>query len=399
MFPVVAAISVFWLVGMVASNVGTQADMPAAPATGDDKRAAEIWSQLKPYFAPPPEFQDFGPYRSPLKFVDGRPVKDASDWQQRRQEILAEWHNWLGRWPELLDKPEVKLLRSERRENFTQQHVHVEVYPGGKYADGYLLIPDGSGPFPAVLVPFYEAATSAGLADKGRGTHDYGLQLARRGFVTLSIGTPGSIEHPEKDTRQLLTEAGEEQYRQPLSFLGYVAANCHTALANLPQVDLRRIGIIGLSYGGKWSMFASCLDDRFACAVWSDPGIVFNEANPSVNYWEPWYLGYEKCVRRSPGVPNSERPRTGLYKRMVESGRDLVELHALMAPRPLLVSGGTEDPPQNWRALNHLVQLNRLLGHEDHVAMTARRTHVPTPEALEWELLFLEYHLKYAKAP
>jgi len=47
-----------------------------------------------------------------------------------------------------------------------------------------------------------------------------------------------------------------------------VAANCLTALAQLPEVDALRIGIIGLSYGGKWSMFASCLDERFACAVW-----------------------------------------------------------------------------------------------------------------------------------
>jgi len=50
-----------------------------------------------------------------------------------------------------------------------------------------------------------------------------------------------------------------------------VAANCLTALSQTPEVDPERIGIIGLSYGGKWSMFASCLDERFACAVWSTP--------------------------------------------------------------------------------------------------------------------------------
>ena len=65
-----------------------------------------------------------------------------------------------------------------------------------------------------------------------------------------------------------------------------------------------------------------------------------------------------------------------------------------MAPRPVLVSGGTEDPPRNWLALNHLVEVNRLLGHKNRVALTSRRTHVPTPEALELELAFLEIHLK-----
>jgi len=100
-------------------------------------------------------------------------------------------------------------------------------------------------------------------------------------------------------------------------------------------------------------------------------------------------------VRRPAGVPNAERPRTGLYKRLVESERDLHELHTLIAARPVLVSGGTEDPPRNWRALNHLVELNRRLGRENRVALTQRKSHVPTPEALELELRFLEYFLKY----
>jgi gamma-glutamyltranspeptidase/glutathione hydrolase len=67
-----------------------------------------------------------------------------------------------------------------------------------------------------------------------------------------------------------------------------------------------------------------------------------------------------------------------------------------MAPRPLLVSGGVQDPPRNWQALNHLVAVNNVLGHKNRVFLTARKTHVPTAEALELELAFLEYFLKYA---
>jgi hypothetical protein len=141
-------------------------------------------------------------------------------------------------------------------------------------------------------------------------------------------------------------------------------------------------------------MFATCLYEKFACAVWSDPGIVFNEKNSNVNYWEPWYLGYDPNLKRKPGIPSDANPRTGLYKELVEQGDDLVSLHALMAPRPVLVSGGTEDPPRNWIALNHLIAVNDLLGRKDRVAMTARPSHVPTPEALEVELAFLEYWLK-----
>ncbi|HLJ11435.1 MAG TPA: sialidase, partial [Planctomycetaceae bacterium] len=101
-------------------------------------------------------------------------------------------------------------------------------------------------------------------------------------------------------------------------------------------------------------------------------------------------------TERLPGVPSDANPRTGLYKELVDAGDDLVDLHALMAPRPVLVSGGTEDPPRHWQALNHLVAVNELLGEKQRVAMTARPTHVPTPEALELELAFLDYWLKPA---
>jgi hypothetical protein len=353
------------------------------------------WPKIEKYFEPPAEFaKDFGSYRSPLKFNDGSEVKTAEDWVKRRKEIVDLWHKRLGSWPPLLEKPKVEVLDTKDKDGYTQKHVHVQVSADGKIADGYLLIPSGKGPFPAVFVPFYEPLTSIGEGQKGHGTHDYGLQLVRRGFVTLSIGTPGSFEKIGSDTRALLTDAGKEQRRQPLTLLAYVAANCHTALAQMPEVHKDRIGIIGLSYGGKWAMFASCLHDKFACAVWSDPGIVFNEKNSNVNYWEPWYLGYDPKTQRKPGVPSADNPRTGLYKELIDEGDDLVSLHALMAPRPVLDSGGTEDPPQNWRALNHLIAVNNLLGQKNRVAMTARKGHIPTPEALEIELAFLEYWLK-----
>ncbi len=355
------------------------------------KVARPAW---RDFTEPPAEFAgNLGTYRSPLKFADGTDVRTPEDWTKRRQEILASWQRRLGAWPPLVERPAVEYLESAARDGYVEHHVHVQVSPEGKLADGYLLAPEGDGPFPAVLVPFYEPLTSIGRGQKGRGTHDYGWQLVRRGFVTLSIGTPAALESLGGDTRKLLVESGVSERRQPLTMLAYVAANCHTALAQMPQVDPQRIGVIGLSYGGKWSMFASCLYEKFACAVWSDPGIVFNEQNANVNYWEPWYLGYDPQAQRKPGIPSAENPRTGLYKEMVEAGEDLVDLHALMAPRPLLVSGGTEDPPRNWRALNHLVAVNRLLGYEHRVALTARSGHVPTPAALALELEFLEYWL------
>jgi hypothetical protein len=253
---------------------------------------------------------------------------------------------------------------------------------------GYLLMPEGAGPFPAVLVPFYEPETSAGLKDSP--FLDFGLQLARRGFVTLSIGSPSG------DARKPLAGVAP---CQPLSFLAYVAANCWTALAALPQVDQARIGIVGHSYGGKWAMFGAALHDRFAFGVWSDPGIVFDEERSNVNYWEPWYLGLDPNRERRPGVPTPENPRTGAYQQLVENGHDLHEIQALMAPRPFLVSGGAEDPVERWHALNRIIEVNTLLGFRHRVAMTTRPGHNPTADASEQIYLVLEHFLKPAAEP
>jgi Prolyl oligopeptidase family len=348
---------------------------------GEGQPTGELPPSIAGAFHPPLEFEgDFGPYKSPLVFDDGRPVRDAAAWRERRQEILAYWHGIMGAWPPLIDRPRVEVLATERRENFEQRRVRVEIAPR-KTSEGYLLIPEGRGPFPTMLVVFYEPETGIG---RGKERRDFAYQLARRGFITLSIGLdPYGLDPPAEGIEV-----------QPLSYLAYVSANLYDSLSMHTHVDPKRIGVMGHSYGGKWAMFAACLDERFACGVWSDPGVVFDESRPNVNYWEPWYLGREPGKARKRGVITAESPRTGAYKRLVESGHDLHELHALMAPRPFLVSGGSEDPPERWRALNHAVAVNKLLGSHDRVAMTNRPGHDPITESNEQIYRFLEYVLR-----
>jgi hypothetical protein len=175
--------------------------------------------------------------------------------------------------------------------------------------------------------------------------------------------------------------------------LGCAAANAWHVLAQRPEVDDQRIGIVGHSYGGKWAMFASCLFEKFACAAWSDPGIVF-DTRPSVNYWEPWYLGWHPRPWRKRGVPTADNPARGLYPELLRAGRDLHELHALMAPRPFLVSGGSEDPPSRWEALNHSIVVNDLVGAKNRVAMTNRPGHSPNGQSNNIIYNFFENSLK-----
>jgi dienelactone hydrolase len=374
-------------------------------------RAEEVFPPPTPiarFFQPPENYRDkFGDFRSTVPLMGEKVKSFAKDWPRRREKLRQEWHQRLGPWPPLEESPHATIDSTATREHIEWSKVRIKAGIDGDEVCGYLLKPLGAGPFPAVLVPYYEPESSVGL---GAELRDFGLQLARRGFVSLSIGPPGvNFRAPgtsSQTNKPYIGAIGKPVRTQPLSALAFAAANCHTYLANQEFVAPKRIGIVGHSFGGKWAMFASCLYDKFACAVWCDAGIVFDErirtdnVGGSINYWDEWYLGYELGQIARPldrfqfrPVPKTPGDRTGSYQVLRSEGRDLTELHALMPPRPFLVSGGSADREERWVALNHTIAANKLLGHDYGVAMTNRKHHAPTFESNEQIYQFLEWSI------
>ena len=99
-------------------------------------------------------------------------------------------------------------------------------------------------------------------------------------------------------------------------------------------------------------------------------------------------MGFDSGLgeQRKRGVPDDTNPRTGPYKRVLAEGRDLTDLHALMAHRPLFVSGGSENSPARWESLGHAIAVNRLLGASNRVGMINRPEY--TPNARDNALLY-----------
>src|SRR4051794_39338897 len=88
-----AAVLAVGLIGISASGATARAGDLGANVPAD------VPEVLASAFGPPPQFRDdFGAYKSPLIFDDGRPVRDAADWRARREEILAAWHGIMGAW-------------------------------------------------------------------------------------------------------------------------------------------------------------------------------------------------------------------------------------------------------------------------------------------------------------
>jgi dienelactone hydrolase len=189
--------------------------------------------------------------------------------------------------------------------------------------------------------------------------YDYGLQLVRRGYVVAApCLTPFGLRKPAKedDDRKgdpcTVTFVGlqllgrllmAENLRDILWTLDFVATH--------PAVDPRRIGCVGLSYGGRMTMLATALDPRLRVAV---------------------IAGALNCLQ--------ERLVTGggagcqVIPNLLTYG-DVPEIGGLIAPRPCLWQIGSRDslldPEWAKTALDRIGRVYRAFGaearlHVDH---------------------------------
>jgi Glucuronyl esterase, fungi len=101
-------------------------------------------------------------------------------------------------------------------------------------------------------------------------------------------------------------------------------------LCSLPEVDARRIGVMGHSLGGQGTLFLMAYDERVACGAANCTAAAFRE-NPKAIEWarDRWYV-YFKHLRAD-----------------LLAGRpppiDFHHIMALAAPRPLLEVSAIND--------------------------------------------------------
>ena len=135
------------------------------------------WSKSTRFFPPPPEFAD-AVWRLCLaarSSTDGTPVKTAFGLVSAARKSSLAGRNCLGPGRRCVERLGIEIVASERRENFVQHRVRSS-RPARQMLDGYLLVPEGRGPFPAVVVPYYDPETSIGLKEPLR---DFAVQLTR----------------------------------------------------------------------------------------------------------------------------------------------------------------------------------------------------------------------------
>jgi len=203
----------------------------------------------------------------------------------------------------------------------------------------YLLMPHGAGPFPAVLILHQHngewhlgKSEVCGLA--GSPWQAFGPALAEEGFVVLA---PDSLcfEDRRRDHRGMepvadreadwLQQYNEMTYRLLRGDLLMRKVLADTAMAFLllyhhQNVDERRIGVFGHSYGGNIVLFYAALEQRvrFACSSGAA-------------------CSYRAKMEQGTGIDMAE-VIPGFVKRY-----DVGDLVKCIAPRRLLIVSAKED--------------------------------------------------------
>ncbi len=206
----------------------------------------------------------------------------------------------------------------------------------GDVIPAYLLLPDGDGPFAAVLVHHqhhgqrhWGKSEVCGLV--GDPWQTFGPALARRGMAVLA---PDSICFEDRRTNQSGTELHEDDVAQHYNEMCYRllrgepliqkvlqdSAQGISILQALPSIDNQRIGILGHSYGGNTVLFHAAVDERiqFACAS----GAV---------------CSYEHRIAQQTGIEMASAI-PGFTSKF-----DIPDLVACIAPRPFLTVSATDD--------------------------------------------------------
>jgi dienelactone hydrolase len=184
--------------------------------------------------------------------------------------------------------------------------------------------------------------------------YDYGRQLVRRGYV---VAVPCLTPFGPRLSKR---EAGGKQDACAIAFirmqvLGKVlmAENLRDCLwsvemlAQHPRVDARRLGCVGLSYGGRMSMLTAALEPRIRIAVISGALNVMQE-----RIAQPYSCGAQVI----PGLLNFG---------------DVPEIGSLIAPRPAIWEVGNRDKliAERWAeaALGRMTKAYAALGAKEQL--------------------------------
>jgi dienelactone hydrolase len=244
---------------------------------------------------------------------------------------------------------ETKVLYEEQRDGYKARKIEIRL---SRYytVPAYVLIPDGKGPFPAVnalhdhgahlfigkekMIRPLACETDEVKRDAEEWSAGYGGQflgdyLAKHGYVVYSADAPmwgerGQMEGARRDKYDMIA-GNMMMYGIDLSaWMTYDDISGTEFLAQMPEVDSKRIGCVGWSMGGCRSWMLAALSDRIQASA-SVCWMVTTDEQMSFKYKRTENGGFANCL---PGL-----------RRWL----DYPDIASLACPKAMLLINGEKD--------------------------------------------------------
>lgn len=253
------------------------------------------------------------------------------------------WDEMIGRFPTGSVPINPRTREILNRPTWTGHEVALDVLPD-VYAWGYLLLPKNIQPGerrPVVVAQHGVGGLPDSVVNEDRSARTYAtykafaVQLVERGFIVFAPHNPYRGDHPSRGLQRKAQPIGKTifsvilaQHERILDFL-----------SALPQVDGKRIGFYGLSYGGQSAMRLPILLEGYALSICSGDFNEWTWKNASTSFSKSYM--YNNAYER----PEFQMGLTFGYAEMV----------ALMVPRPFMVERGHNDGVgiDEWVAYEH----------------------------------------------
>ena len=209
--------------------------------------------------------------------------KDFAKWKAQARHVLAECMQNLQPAPKAYA---MEVTDREQRDGYEARKIRFNLFEWSR-VPAYLLVPEGKGPFPAIVLlhdhgahfsigkekmvrPFHVAPEVMEDADQwasqcydGQYVGDY---LARHGYVVLALdalfwGERGRKEGTSYDAQQALASNFLQMGASWGAFINVDDMRSAEFLASLPFVDKERVGSLGFSMGAYRSWMLAALTD------------------------------------------------------------------------------------------------------------------------------------------
>jgi dienelactone hydrolase len=314
--------------------------------------------------------------RVSLREMDARPVPGLwrtpitpQNWTQERERIRSAVLNLLGPFPTYTAPLEPRVVSETECGAYVRKKITIQVQPGDRMP-AWLLVPKQvRGRVPAIIC-FYGTTggagkdTTVGLSGGKPGSppvrnRAFALDMVEAGFVALAPDFLRDGERLPPSGRPYDTSDFYARFPE-WSCVGKDIRDTQRAvdyLQTLPFADGNRIGMVGHSYGGHTTIFASALEPRIKAVFASGPVSDFR------GHGMHWAV--PKGAGNSQSLPNL---RPYLLDPSLPLPVEFYEWTALIAPRPLWVNQAVgERRPHEEENYAAVRQVYQAIGAADRV--------------------------------